>query len=100
LSWTGVTDAGLKELAGLKDLRKLDLRATEVRSGLPEMQWPGCRIYYGWPECNSDKVGASMPQRGQPTRPAGGPPGPAQQAALRSFSRAATHRTASSHPRA
>jgi hypothetical protein len=48
LAWTGVTDAGLKELVGLK-LQSLDLRATQVNSGLAEMQWPGCRIWHGPP---------------------------------------------------
>jgi hypothetical protein len=30
-------------------LQSLDLRATQVMSGLPERQWPGCRIWLGPP---------------------------------------------------
>jgi len=47
LVFAGVTDAGLKELAGLKSLQKLDLRRTQVTdAGLKELQkaLPACQI--------------------------------------------------------
>ena len=47
LSRTQVTDAGLKELAGLKQLTTLDLRGAQVTdAGLKELRaaLPGCKI--------------------------------------------------------
>jgi hypothetical protein len=44
-----VTDAGLKELAGLKSLQRLDLRFTRVTyNGVAELlkALPGCNIDY------------------------------------------------------
>jgi hypothetical protein len=48
LQGTGVMDAGLKELAGLKNLQELDLRDTKVtEAGVAELikALPGCKIY-------------------------------------------------------
>jgi hypothetical protein len=47
LAYTKVSDAGLKELAGLKHLQTLDLSSTEVTdAGVKELQkaLPKCKI--------------------------------------------------------
>ena len=55
---SGLTDAGIKHLAGLTNLESLDLRRTKASAaGIAELQkaLPGCQIVWDGGESEGDK---------------------------------------------